>query len=416
MMVSNIFLSNFLPTMSNEEIGAIKIGGQTTKSDAKVEAEANEDGSNVKTKTKIKATTNDSDSRNSNIIISNDKKMSRSMTWEELDAGSIFSKSRRGKYPNGPKIVPTHLPLPIFVMNMPKSGSTTIHNYFKCGMGRHFSIHHLYDRQDMEQSRLASVNADMEFVSTCMGHNVFHDRPVVDGCGGYSVYTDAGGIIRDLEGEDGLVLDWNSNLLEAAKKNGTTNDTLVARSRKEQKKELHKEWCFYPGVHALDSIAKYYPYATILHLPRNATSWAKSTSGWGMNEQRSRLIERYELVCDGFENTTLTGPPKQPGMYHRQRKRDKDPHKTNLEWIEWYEQTYTGRIREFASNHPTLTYFESPLEDPETPAKLGEATGFATSCYGHSLKSVDRIALVVERKKKKKAEWEASKKLATKED
>jgi hypothetical protein len=395
MMVSNVFLSNLLPTMSNEAIGAIKIGGQTTKPDANAKA---------------------SDSINSKIVISNDEKMSRSMTWEELDAGSIISKSRRGRYPNGPKIVPIHLPLPIFVMNMPKSGSTTIHNYFNCGMGRHFSVHNLYNKEDMEESRLASVNADMEFVATCMGHNVFHDRPVAEGCGGYSVYTDSGGIIRDLEGEDGLVLDWNSNLIEAAKKNGTTNGTLAARTRKEQKKELHKEWCFYPGVHALDNIAKYYPYATILHLPRNATNWAKSTVGWGGNMGRSRLIERYNLVCDGFKNTTLTGPPKHPGMYHRRHKREKGHHKTNLEWIEWYEQNYTSRIREFASNHPTLTYFESPLEDPITPKKLEEATGFATSCYGHSLKSVDRDATKEKMKKKKKAEWEASKKLATKED
>jgi hypothetical protein len=268
----------------------------------------------------------------------------------------------------------------------------------------------MYSQRDMEKARTPSVNADIEYVSTCLGHNLFHDRPILEGCGGYSVYTDAGGVIRDIEGEDGLVLDWNSNLLEAAKKNGTNGtQQLVARTRKEQKQMLHREWCFYPGVHALDNIAKYYPYATILHLPRNATNWVKSTGGWGTNTKRSRLIERYELVCDGFENNTFKGPPKELGMRHRFREGNK-PKKTNIAWLEWYEKNYTGRIREFASAHPTLTYFESPLEDPETPAKLQEATGIPSSCYGHALDSVSRNAFMDAKKKKNREKKNREKK------
>ena len=67
--------------------------------------------------------------------INNSIKMKHSMSWKLLDHGSIFSLTR-----NQPKHrmtqIPTALPLPIFVMNMPKSGSTTIHQYFLCGTER----------------------------------------------------------------------------------------------------------------------------------------------------------------------------------------------------------------------------------------------------------------------------------------
>merc|ERR1712161_27319 len=85
-----------------------------------------------------------------------------------------------------------------------------------------------------------------------------------------------------------------------------------------------------------------------------------------------------------FRNTKTTTSPKK-------KKKKIHIRKTDTEWMAWYDTNYTQRIREFAINHPTLTYFESKLDDPHTPTRLEQATGIAASCFGHRLKTADRI-------------------------
>jgi len=371
----------------------------------------------------------------------NTHNVKQSLSWQKLNKKSIYQKSRTQK---PPQQIPTHLPLPIFVLNMPKSGSTTIHQYFVCGMGKLYSIHYAYNKRGMDPLEVDRIHPDMNLAATCMGHNFLMDKPLIQGCGGFPVWTDSGGVVWDIKGDENRVLDSEYDDYGATTTDNNQNQRPIAITKKENDKKKHHGWCFYPGVHALENIANYYPYATILHLPRNSTDWVRSSTGWSntmealgtnsssnyedaINDRKNRnvnngspkshttttkkedkvqtlaqikarmirdhgntILDRYEIKCHGFEQNELIGPT----INENKTKTSQKIHivrKTDKEWMEWYDTKYTQRIRDFAMNHPTLTYFESKLDDPQTPTRLEKATGISASCFGHSLKTADRL-------------------------
>jgi len=125
------------------------------------------------------------------------------------------------------------VPHPIFVLNLPKSGTESIHKYFDCGLGPYWSSHHWTKNSSGHQFRLGE----------CMGRNLRGGRPLVDGCGSATVYTDAGAIWRVPPVDDNGAIR-NSNI-------ASSNITAPI---------LKPRWdCFYPGVHGLEAIARDYP-------------------------------------------------------------------------------------------------------------------------------------------------------------
>jgi hypothetical protein len=257
-------------------------------------------------------------------------------------------EAKRRQWP--PKQIPT-LPLPVFVLNLPKSGTQSIFDYFaKCGVGKHWIAHYWIRRFHSK-------------VGQCLANNVWADRPMAQGCGeaklsGYAVFTDSG-------------LMWS----EEEEEEGPSNTTSV-HAKVGKKKSVRR--CFYPGIHGLENIAKYYPTATILHFPRNSTQWVESSNHW------NHLLERYDTFCGGFpeiiqEYGNLSKANAVPGLYE-----PKHPATSTLDWIAFYER-YTQRIRDFAKQHPSLTYLERPLEDMDGTAQfLQEQTGISASCYTRS--------------------------------
>jgi hypothetical protein len=267
-------------------------------------------------------------------------------------------EAKRRKQGPPKQIIPFKLPLPIFVLNLPKSGTQSIYDYFaKCGsgngggIGKHWVAHYWIQRFQSKVGR-------------CLADNVWNDRPMAQGCGeaklsGYAIYTDAGLMWSEEGGID------NKN-----------NQTLSSSSSTRK--------CFFPGVHGLENIAKYYPHATILHFPRNVTQWVESSSHW------NHLLTRYDTFCGGLPEvmnvgsvhnatttTTTTSPTE--GEYQ-----PKHPATTETEWMRWYH-AYTQRIRDFVKHHSSLTYVESPLEDINGTAHyLQDLTGIPASCYGRS--------------------------------
>lgn len=195
------------------------------------------------------------------------------------------------------------VPNPIFVLSLPKSGTTSTWKYFLCG--KQAAAHHYTKNETRSVFK----------IGTCMGGNVWADRPMLEGCGGYRVLADAGAI-------------W-------------------ARGQR----------CFYPSVHGLDNIAKHYPTSTVLLVRRNTTAWVRSARHW------NGLLDRMGSACDGF-----------PGNQTYQA--------TDDEWMDWYE-AHNNKIRQFVTDHPTLTYVEASLEDPNTAEYLEERTGVSASCWAN---------------------------------
>jgi hypothetical protein len=125
--------------------------------------------------------------------------------------------------------------------------------------------------------------------------------------------------------------------------------------------------CFYSSLHdgGLEAIAKHYPTSTMLLVTRNSTSWYNSIKKWGT------LLNRWKTVC------------KFDGSYHSEQVQFwndmYDSESPEVYWSNFYN-AHTQKIREFAMNHPSLTYVEVQLEDPKMGELLEYYTGIPSTC------------------------------------
>lgn len=138
------------------------------------------------------------------------------------------------------------VPTPVFVLSLPKSGTTTTHSFFKCGLGKRRSTHHWFKNATGGHDRLG----------VCMGENVRAGRPLLQSCQDFHVYSDVGAI-------------WSTET------------------------QPRQHYCYYPSIHGLDDLASNYPSATIIVVRRNATQWASSASKW------NNLLGRISTFCEG---------------------------------------------------------------------------------------------------------------------
>jgi hypothetical protein len=139
-------------------------------------------------------------------------------------------------------------PTPIFVLSLPKSGTTSIHKYFVCGGYRKQTIHHWIPTAEDE----AVDGRKQKLLGECMYDNQFvTKRPLIEGCGDYLVWSDMGAIFD----------------------------------------RQNKKLCYFPSLHSLEAIYKDYPSATLILLHRNATAWLESMLGWGS------LLSRMSQYC-----------------------------------------------------------------------------------------------------------------------
>ncbi|CAB9509860.1 expressed unknown protein [Seminavis robusta] len=139
------------------------------------------------------------------------------------------------------------VPYPIFVLNLPKSGTTTLWQYFECGLGPNRAVH-WWTTQKGKQ------------IGPCVEHNIKQNKPPVQNCGTFDVWIDFG-----YAGPDK---------------------------------------CFFPAVHALEALYKSYPDATFLLVRRDTESWYQSAKKWG------KMFEKWKTACrkDFFPNLAATQP------------------------------------------------------------------------------------------------------------
>jgi len=204
----------------------------------------------------------------------------------------IFGKGRDNL---GNQQYPVHVPLPIFVASLPKSGTTSIHRYFLCG--GHESSHQWI--------------GDHQRTGECIRENLHANRPPFEECGP-PIVTDAGFAI------------YNS-----------TTDTVD---------------CFTPSIEALNGFYKHYPRATIVHGVRNASAWYDSFSTWA----NGNFVQRWHRCF---------------GKWNRK------------EWMDFYEW-HRDSLRQFAQEHPSITFIEVALEDRETGTVLEDMIGIPAECWG----------------------------------
>jgi len=142
--------------------------------------------------------------------------------------------------------VPLKITFPVFVPSLPKSGTTSIWQYFNCG-GHHAS-HQWVKVNDTESMQSGQ----------CMKQNIALGQPPFQDCGNYDVFTDTGYALYQASGPN----------------------------------------CYYPSVEALEEIYQAYPNATFVMVVRNTASWFTSVEKWG----EGSLLKRW-----GACNTTGYG-------------------------------------------------------------------------------------------------------------
>jgi hypothetical protein len=135
------------------------------------------------------------------------------------------------------------VPFPVFVASLPKSGTTSVHNYFICGNIR---SSHTY----------CPDNGDR--IGNLIRANILNGLPPLQGCGNANhkrhgpvkVFTDTGN----------------------APPGGP---------------------CYYPTVSSLDELYQSYPNMTILLGTRDVNNWYHSLKQWG----RGRMFRRWAHYC-----------------------------------------------------------------------------------------------------------------------
>lgn len=239
----------------------------------------------------------------------------------ELDGSNSSNKT---SHSNNTVIHPLDalkVPHPIFVASLPKSGTTTIARYFYCG--KIWTAHtfcNTNETADPSTETLVHKKKQLR-IGHCFLNNLQAHRPLLQDCGRYKVWSDAGHA------------------------RGTP--------------------CFYPSVHGLEALYQDYPTATILLVTRNSTAWAKSVGRWKHGE----LVQKWSR-CEHFPVVT------KERLLHNLSSVERDL-KTFYEW-------HIQHLRTFAKQHAsTMTYIELSLEDEDLGQQLEASIGIRAECLGH---------------------------------
>jgi hypothetical protein len=124
--------------------------------------------------------------------------------------------------------------------------------------------------------------------------------------------------------------------------------------------------CFEPSsAMRLEAIYMFHPNMTMILAVRNSTSWVQSVNKF------------YDL------GHLLKTKCRTPGYFKRW---PKNQNMTDLDLQMFYEWQ-VDYVRKFAEDHPSITYIEIQLEDPENGAILEERIGIPAHCWGHSNKA-----------------------------
>jgi hypothetical protein len=257
-------------------------------------------------------TTTQGTPRSSNGDSSNSHKNNNSNARQRQERGPVHQQST----------ATIKVPHPIFVANLPKSGTSSIHKYFNCGG---VPSSHTYAPALLNvtagNNNSTTTTTFSQRIGVCMENNIRMGQPPFRHCSGIDtlVWADCG----------------------------------YVRGRH----------CFYPSVHALDEIYRSYPNSTVLLVTRDVDSWYGSLA----RHAGGSLVRRW-MTCD------ITG-----GGVERAAGNASSPSSAEAQLKQFYV-AHRDRIRRFARRHPSITYVELSLQE-DTGRQLEAAIGIPASCW-----------------------------------
>jgi hypothetical protein len=225
---------------------------------------------------------------------------------------------------------PLALPTPILVVGMPKSGTTSIRDFFRCNghNASHWKCAATEDNTDTSAAPSSGRRGGRtiriekprsKFCAHVIKDNIDNGRPPLLHTGNYEVYAQ-----MDLE------------LPDIAVKHGKPFA------------------CYMPQVNDLQALSDAYPHATFILNTRNASHWVHSLRTFMDFDEKLK-------TCD------MTGFPAGYG--------DTD------EEFETFFHQHSQHIRQFVKDHPTHTLVEINIEDPNAGSQLANAFGLYEECW-----------------------------------
>ena len=313
------------------------------------------------------------------------------------------------------------LPTPVIVMGMPKSGTTSINFFFKCGGMRssHFAcdasgvvtaggpqILKVQTGETWRNCRLPEGSGGLDssagefpLCGVCVERNIMAGRPPLEGCGDYDVWAELDSAehplptrmaneerkarneeekqeemadkVVTLEEEEGKVLTEEEarELAEAAGEDDDDGEDDGKEDNDEKQSGTQGSYdgvrplCAYPQITRLQEIHDAYPNATFILNIRPTEKWIASISKWTGDSRRAEQGYLRQV----FTKCEFPGFPSGTGA-------------TDEELKLFYEG-HTKRVKDFVRNHPSHTLVEVHIEDPNSAKVLEDAFGISSECW-----------------------------------
>jgi Sulfotransferase domain len=115
--------------------------------------------------------------------------------------------------------------------------------------------------------------------------------------------------------------------------------------------------CYQPAIQGLDAIYQSYPNSTIVLVTRDVEDWYQSISRLQWRQTFNKLHH-----CPGMPSNKGSATQKD-------------------DWIQFYVN-HTQMVRHFAKTHPTMTYLEFAVEDPNVAQQMEQQIGINATCWG----------------------------------
>jgi hypothetical protein len=216
---------------------------------------------------------------------------------------------------------PLTLPAPILVVGMPKTGTTSIRDFFRCN--GHNASHWKCATDTMTMGDPGSLRKKAlkgKYCAQVIKDNIASNRPALQGTGNYQVYAQ-----MDVELPDVAV---TQGVLPFA--------------------------CYMPQVNDLEKLSASYPKATFILNTRNASRWVHS-------------LRTFLDFDEKLKKCDLKGFPAGTGD-------------TDEEFEAFFHQ-HSQNIRDFVKKHPSHKLIEVDIEDPNAGHILADAFGQSPECW-----------------------------------
>jgi hypothetical protein len=245
---------------------------------------------------------------------------------------------------------PLKLPTPVFVVGYPKSGTTSIWNFFNCSgiVSQHFCCC---------GDKSAHPPCETTTMAKCILRNMAKNRPMLEGCGDYQMYAQLDGerpIYSASQGQKGVLL--NNGTLEVHSRTPRGQSSLMRH--------------FLPQHFHLEEIHQHAPSATYVLPLRDPLVWANSAFKWFV--MRGRFVNEYIAHNNSIERPGKAGA---------------------VDFLARIYQEHTEFIRDFVRKHPTHRLVEVNITANDAGKVMAKAFGLNEQCWGHHNKRGNRTGL-----------------------